>query len=157
MKIKIKYIIAASIVLLAAFVIFNLGKVRLAIHNKRGADYYRKGMYDAAVAEFQKAIEIKPDYPEAHNNLGVIYRVKSMYNEAIGEFTEAIRLKPNFAIAHYNLARVYAQRNDKSAAIESLKNSIKLDNRYADLAQNEKAFDNIRESPEFQQMLGGEE
>ncbi len=62
-----------------------------------------------------------------------------------------------FAIAHYNLTRVYAQRNDKSAAIESLKNSIKLDNRYAHLAQNEKAFDNIRESPEFQQMLGGEE
>ncbi len=79
-----------------------------------------------------------------------------MYNEAIGEFTEAIRLKPNFAIAHYNLARVYAQRNEKSAAIKSLKNAINLDSRYANLAQNEKAFDNIRESLEFQQMVGGE-
>ena len=101
-----------------------------------------------------QALEIKPDYPEAHNNLGVIYRQKGMYDNAIVEFKEAIRLKPDFAIAYYNIARAYSQRSDKINAVESLKKAIDLDSGYINSAKTEEAFDNIRESIEFQELIG---
>jgi len=127
--------------------------IRIALHNKKGADFYRKGMYDEAMAEFKKAIMIKADYPEAYNNLGVIYRQKAMYNDAITCFNEAIRLNPNFAVAYYNVARTYSQKGEKTLAIKSLKSAVVLDSRYADAAQTEEAFDNIRDSEEFLRIV----
>jgi len=151
--IRIASITAVTLALFTLLAILNLGRIKVAIYNKRGADYYHKGMYDKAIAEFQKALRIKPNYSEAHNNLGVIYRIRSMYDKAIYEFNEAIRLKPNFAIAHYNVARAYSQRNEKSNAIESLKKAISLDNKYVDVAKTDKAFENIRDSVEFQNLV----
>jgi len=151
--IRIAYIAAGVLVFAAVVAALNWGRIKIAIHNKKGADYYRKGMYNEAMAEFQKAILIKPDYAEAHNNLGVIYRVKGMSDDAIDEFQKAIRFKPKFAIAYYNLARAYAQKNDSQKAIESLKQAIHLNDKFANFASTEKAFENIRNSLEFQELI----
>ncbi|MFQ6039389.1 MAG: tetratricopeptide repeat protein [Candidatus Poribacteria bacterium] len=154
---RIAYVTVAVLVLAAATAILNLGRIKIAIHNKRGADYYHKGMYDKAMAEFQKAIMIKPDYAEAHNNLGVIYRAKGMYEIAMDEFQMAIRFKPKFAIAYYNLARTYSQSNDRRKSIESLRRAIHLNDKFIDFAISEKAFENIRDSLEFRELIGGKD
>jgi tetratricopeptide (TPR) repeat protein len=147
---RVAYITAAVLVLAAATAILNLGRIKIALYNKRGADYYHKGRYNKAMVEFQKAIMIKPDYAEAHNNLGVIYRAKGLYEKAIDEFQLAIRFKPKFAIAYYNLARAYAQNNDEQKAIEALKQAIHLNDKFINLASTEEVFDNIRATSEFQ-------
>ena len=150
---RVVYVTAAVLVLAIAVTILNWGRIKIAIYNKKGADYYHKGMYNKAIAEFQKAIMIKPDYAEAHNNLGVIYRTKGMYDNAIDEFQMAIRFKPKFAIAYYNLARAYSQKNDKQKSIEALKQAIHLNNKFRDSASSEKAFENIRNSVEFRELI----
>src|SRR5208283_2012110 len=38
--------------------------------NGLGNALLKKGSVDEAIAHFQKALQIKPDYVEAHNNLG---------------------------------------------------------------------------------------
>jgi tetratricopeptide (TPR) repeat protein len=150
---RIAYITAAGLVLAIAVAILNWGRIKIAIYNKKGADYYHKGMYNEAMAEFQKAIMIKLDYAEAHNNLGVIYRTKGLYDNAIDEFQMAIRFKPKFSIAYYNLARAYSQKNEKQKSIESLKQAIHLNRKFIDFASNEKAFENIRDSVEFRELI----
>jgi len=154
---RIAYITAAVLVCAIAVAILNLGRIKIAIYNKRGADYYHKDMYDEAMVEFQKAIMIKPDYAEAHNNIGVIYRAKGIYENAIDEFQIAIRFKPKFAIAYYNLARVYSQKNDKRKAIESLKRAIYLNEKFIDSASTEEAFGKIRNTLEFRELIGGKD
>jgi len=151
--VRIAYMTIAVFVLAIAAAVLNWGSIKIAIHNKRGADYYHQDMYNEAMAEFQKAIMIKPDYAEAHNNLGVIYRIKDMYDNAIDEFKMAVRFKPKFAIAYYNLARAYSQKNNKSKSIEALKRAIHLNNKFVDLASTEKAFENIRDSVEFRELI----
>lgn len=151
--IRIAYITASVLVLAIAAAILNWGRIKIAIHNKKGADYYHKGMYNEAMTEFQKAIAIKLDYAEAHNNLGVIYRTKGLYDNAIDEFQMATRFKPKFAIAYYNLARAYSQKNDIQKSIESLKQAIHLNYKFRDFASNEKAFENIRDSVEFRELI----
>jgi len=55
------------------------------------------------VASFTKALEIRPNYPEAQNNLGVALARQGRLNEAIAHFNEALRLKPDYVQARANL------------------------------------------------------
>ncbi len=47
-----------------------------------GSAYFRKGMIKEALEQFEKALEINPDYGEAHNNLAVIYFLSHQYDMA---------------------------------------------------------------------------
>jgi tetratricopeptide (TPR) repeat protein len=47
-----------------------------------GGAYFKKGMLDEALEQFNKAISIKPSYGEAHNNVAVVYFLKKEYKEA---------------------------------------------------------------------------
>jgi len=45
-------------------------------HNKLGIALAGRGQLDAAIAYFQKALEIKPDYADARNNLDLARRLR---------------------------------------------------------------------------------
>lgn len=64
------------------------------VHNEIGDLYLRKGMYDEAMAEYKKAIEVDPDYAIAHFNLSIVYDKKGMKEEADEEYATYKRLKP---------------------------------------------------------------
>ena len=63
-----------------------------------------------AMAYFEAALRIRPDYAEAHNNLGnVLLKIPGRLNDAIAHYQEAVRLNPNLADAHYNLAIAWSK------------------------------------------------
>ena len=71
---------------------------QLAIaHYRRGNSYRRMREYDLALEDYNKALNLKPDYIAALNNRGLFYRAKGR-RSAIQDFDEAIRLWPKFAL-----------------------------------------------------------
>jgi hypothetical protein len=50
--------------------------------NDRGKVQFVKGLYDQAIADYDLAIRVKPDFAEAHHNRGVAH-------EALGDFAQA--------------------------------------------------------------------
>jgi tetratricopeptide (TPR) repeat protein len=54
--------------------------------------YWDKNEYDLALADFNKALSIKPDYVIALNNRGMFYLDKEEYDLAIADFKKAKRL-----------------------------------------------------------------
>ena len=44
-------------------------------HINRGNNYQQQGKYDLAIASYQKAIDINPDYADAHYNWGTVVLV----------------------------------------------------------------------------------
>jgi tetratricopeptide (TPR) repeat protein len=60
------------------------------------------------VAQYEKALEINPDDPEAHYNLGNALVQKGGLDSAITQYQEVLRLKPDFSPAQDNLAKVQA-------------------------------------------------
>ncbi len=49
---------------------------------------------DKAIADYNKTIELKPDYAFAYNNRGNVYDDKGEYDKAIGDYNKTIELKP---------------------------------------------------------------
>jgi Flp pilus assembly protein TadD len=57
-----------------------------------------------AVAEYRRALALRPDYVVAHNNLGSVLASMGQRDEAIRHFREAVRLDASHAQAMSNLA-----------------------------------------------------
>lgn len=70
------------------------------------------GELPLAIAEYEEALRIHPDYADAHNNLGIaLENLPGQLDAAIGHFQEAVRLRPAFAEAHNNLGVALARSN----------------------------------------------
>ena len=67
-----------------------------AFYSNRGIDYRKEGKLDLAIKDFDKAIELNPEFAEAYNNLGNVYDDKGDFDKAIVNFNTAIKFKPDF-------------------------------------------------------------
>jgi tetratricopeptide (TPR) repeat protein len=86
---------------------YNLGNYLM--NNQRSQD---------AIAFFEAALRIHPDYPEAENNLGMILgRMPGRMADAIPHFAAAARLRPSLVEAQFNLAVALEQSGRTAEAI----------------------------------------
>jgi len=120
-------------------------------HNGLGAVYADLGRYNDAIAEYQRAIELDPQYPFPHNGLGNVYANLGRYDDAIAEFQWAIELDPQGAYPHNGLGNVYRDLGRHDDAIAEYQRAIELDplfayphnglgNVYADLGRYDDAI-----------------
>jgi len=72
--------------------------------NKQAINLAMQGKLEEAIASFQHALRLNPDYPDAHNNLGNVFYFQKRYAEAVACYEQAIRLRPDFGEAYNNLA-----------------------------------------------------
>src|ERR1022692_2099815 len=65
-------------------------------HNYYGFALGQSGAVAQAVVEFQKALDIDPEYPDALYNLGAALAIEDQYTDAIEKLKAALALRPNF-------------------------------------------------------------
>lgn len=96
----------------------------------RGINYYEKGNFDAAMAEFNKAIESNHDswvtYFGAYYYRGLVYLNKGDYNQAISEFTKSIELNPDFNYAYRDRGLTHNMAGNYDQAISDFNKAIQL-------------------------------
>ena len=86
----------------------------------------RKRDHDKAIADYNEAIRLKPDFAEAYNARGNAYDEKGDHDKAIADYNEAIRLKPGLAEAYYNRGLAYRRKGDLDKAIADYTEAIRL-------------------------------
>ena len=103
-----------------------------AVYN-HGVALMHEKQYAAALADFEKAVQAKPDFAEAHNNLAYCLRRQgpSKYNEALGHYNKAIKLKPNLAEAYEYRGVLFVKMNRKNDAEKDLNKLKQLDQKLA--------------------------
>jgi len=104
-------------------------------YNNRGNAYADKGLYDQAISDLNKAIEIDPRFPLAFNNRGNAYVGKGLYDQGISDFNKAIEIDPRFAKAYNNRGNAYVGKGLYDQAISDLNKAIEINPRFA-LAYN---------------------
>ncbi len=89
-----------------------------------------------AIADYNEAIRIKPDFAEAYNNRGDAKSALEDKQSAIADYNEAIRLNPDFAEAYYNRGSAKNNLGDKQGAIADYNQAICFKPDYANAYYN---------------------
>ncbi len=90
--------------------------VDLAIQNEE------QKMPEEAIKEYQKAIQLDPNYAGAHYYLGALYHKLNAFTSAIGEYEKVLQIDPKYPGIHTAFAHVYYVRG-----INAWVRAIKLD------------------------------
>ncbi|WP_019502011.1 tetratricopeptide repeat protein [Pseudanabaena sp. PCC 6802] len=105
-------------------------------YNDLGVACINQNKLDLAIAHFQKAIQIKPDYADAHCNLGNTFLQQHNLRDAIICYQEALNIDPNFEEVYYNLGTSLAELNRLDEAIAFLHAAITVNPNFADAHYN---------------------
>ena len=88
-----------------------------------------------------------------HLLVGTVYRIQGKLDDALSKFKEVVDIDSEYAIGYYNIAGVYSLKNELKLAIEYLQKAIDLDENLVELPKMTPIFDNIRQTPEYQQLI----
>ncbi len=94
--------------------------------NRRTADdYCEDGIqkmyeqdYEGAFKDFNKAIELDPNYAKSYYHRGCLHFNKNKQNEAIKDYTMAVKLDTNYADAYYNRGLTYFYQGQRFFACQ---------------------------------------
>jgi tetratricopeptide (TPR) repeat protein len=84
----------------------------------RGNQLYRTEQFAEALAAFDRAIDIKPDFYQAWYGRGQVLSTLGWYEEALASYDQALQIKPDFQSAWRDLGVVLAllRRPEEAAA-----------------------------------------
>jgi len=100
-------------------------------YNNRGTAYGKRGQFDKAIEDLNKAIVLYPDYSDAYSNRGIIYSKVGLLDSAIESFNQAVALKPNAADGYSNRGVAYAMTGQYDKALEDYNRAIASNQNYA--------------------------
>ncbi len=95
-------------------------------HNNLGKALADHGQIESAIAHYQKALEIKPDYVMPHYNLGSALADHGQIESAIAHYQKALEIEPDFADAHYKFAATLADHGQVDLAIAHYQKALKI-------------------------------
>ena len=102
------------------------------IHESAYAEFYRgftsqaKGGHDNAIADYNEALRLRPDYPEAYYGRGIVKQALDRSDEAIADYNEALRLKPDFPEAYNNRGNAKQALGRRDEAIADYNEALRL-------------------------------
>lgn len=90
------------------------------LHFETGKIYYEMGLLEEAMAEYGKALALRPDFVDVKVMMGMAFRDSGLFDLAIHEFKKAKEIKPEYAPAGINLGITYYSLSKFKMAEEEL-------------------------------------
>ena len=85
-------------------------------HQILGGLYLGEKNYSAAQTEFERAIELDPNNPQAYLRLGKVFELTSQMDPAIAQYQKALDLQPKHAPLATMIGNLYLQKGDLETA-----------------------------------------
>jgi tetratricopeptide (TPR) repeat protein len=96
-------------------------------HNYLGLEFWYRGQYEPAIAQFEQVLQLDAEDQDAYNNLAGVYFSQERYQEAEAYYRQAIALAPETALFHLNLGVVYERLGDPERAVAAYQEAVALD------------------------------
>jgi len=81
-----------------------------------------------AIRYLEKAVQIKPDFPDLQNNLGNVYKATGDFIRAKQCYLHCLKLNPHHARAHHGLGTIFLEDfKEKQKALECFRKALSLD------------------------------
>jgi protein O-GlcNAc transferase len=109
-----------------AFIVWNL----------LGAAKKGLGRMDEAIAAYDRALSINPDYADAYNNMGNAFKDQGKLQEAIAAYDRALSIKRDFAEAYNNMGNALQEQGNLEEAIAAYDRALSIKPAYADAYSN---------------------
>ena len=95
-----------------------------------------QGKLDEAIAAYNKALSIKPDYADAYNNMGNALKDQGKLDEAIAAYNKALSIKPDYAEAYNNMGVTLQEQGKLDEAIAAYNKALSIKPDYAEAYNN---------------------
>ena len=96
-------------------------------YQKKADSEVSKGMTDAAISDYSKAIELNPKAADAYIGRAAIYASKQLNTEAIADYVKALEIRPDNAGVHVKLAELLEKKGDVDAALAEYNKALAVD------------------------------
>ena len=113
----------------------------------------KKDSHDLAIADFSKAIELNPKSAAAYNQRGFTFLLMGKYDAAAKDIKKSLELNPDQIEAIMSMAELYSVTGKTEDACHWLEKAIKKGYKDWHYIKTFKTFDNIRNSPCYQEIM----
>jgi tetratricopeptide (TPR) repeat protein len=140
--------------------------------NNLGTVFYAQKNYRRAVSQYLKALRITPNSASIYSNLGTGYFARKDYKRATEAWQHALALDPEVfetrstrgvllqersvderAKFHYYMAKMYAKQGANDRALLYMRKALEEGFKERDKFQKEPEFAQLKELPEFKELL----
>jgi tetratricopeptide (TPR) repeat protein len=94
------------------------------------------GKQHTALASYERALKLRPDYAEALSNRGNILHELKRFEEALASYDRAVELRPNYAEALFNRGNTLHELKRFEEALASYDHAVELRPDYAEAFLN---------------------
>jgi tetratricopeptide (TPR) repeat protein len=126
----------------------------------RAQEFAFDSNYDAAIENYNKALELNPGNPYTYNYLGIAFQKKGEPDTAVAYFKKALEFDPGFNLAHVNIGNVFTETGRFDEAKAWYRKAIRLNPGFAPAYKNlgvafqdsgryDEAIENYREAIEL--------
>jgi tetratricopeptide (TPR) repeat protein len=101
-----------------------------------GTYHFARGEYDAAIANYRAALQLRPNNAEQHHNLGNAFEREGRYAEAVAELRKSVELDPEYPEGHMSLGVALDESGDIAGAAAENERALALRPTYAEAIAN---------------------
>jgi len=105
-------------------------------HGLKGHRLAKKGLLDEAMVEFEKSVELQPDYWQGHVNAAVVLIDRGELDEAKARLNGVLERNPKNSHAHGSVGVILARNGMLDEAIAHFQTALAIDPAYADAHAN---------------------
>ena len=122
----------SSVFVRSAFAIASTERMNAESLFERGTEKINRGDYQSAITDFDRVIELNPNYIEAYCSRGMAHFGLGNLDRAIAQFDLALKVAPRHADALNRKGIVLAQQGNLERAVDSFGRALNLNSDFVD-------------------------
>ncbi|MEY8764501.1 MULTISPECIES: tetratricopeptide repeat protein [Clostridium] len=121
-------------------------------YNIKGIALCYSSNYEEGMKNIDEALKLNPDFGYARFNKALAYELYGKYDEALYWYDKDLEIE-KYVWSYYGKASIYGRREDVSNTVKFLKMAVDISPDIKSIARDEKDFDPVKNSREFQEVI----